>query len=367
MSTQQNTTEEMTQEVFALMAQAYLLRIRGAWQEAVDKCMAALRIFPGNCAAQSLLGDIYENQGKHDDAIRWYRMALDTNPNSPADKAKLARLIALQGQHLDDIAQVPPPSQVDAQIPAGVIAKSNALRATAILCGACLFGIVLTAIVQSHGSADARRHTQPANRTLQIDNDQTYPQQSPFTNIVSARDPFEVTLFDGLRAVDLPQDIRFADVVADPRNGRLTLTYVVRPEVSVDRDAVLRTALRAVESASSVASSVSYAYFTVRLLLSSDDLVTAPDSGTLIFIGDIGRTDIVDLSTNVASIPSAQVSSAFANQWWAPTLTPPVVAPAPLPTNQPSAMSSTPTSNSSTDVLGQSAPQSSTPAPSLNQ
>src|SRR5476651_2171431 len=92
-----STTEEMTTEVYALLAQANLLRIRGAWQEAVDKCMAAMRIIPGNCAAQSLLGDIYENQGKFDDAIQWYRMALDSNPSSIADKAKLNRLIAIRG------------------------------------------------------------------------------------------------------------------------------------------------------------------------------------------------------------------------------------------------------------------------------
>ena len=168
MSTQQNNsnqTEEMTTEVYALLAQANLLRIRGAWQEAVDKCMAAMRIIPGNCAAQSLLGDIYENQGKFDDAIQWYRMALDTNPNSPADKAKLNRLIAIRGHNLDDIGEVPSTCRVRMpSFTSGVIAKSNALRATAILCGACLFGIVLTAIIQSHGSGRLARFAQPIRR-----------------------------------------------------------------------------------------------------------------------------------------------------------------------------------------------------------
>lgn len=336
-ATTTSTTEEMTTEVYALLAQANLLRIRGAWQEAVDKCMAAMRIVPGNSAAQSLLGDIYENQGKFDDAIQWYRMALDSNPGSIADKAKLNRLIAIRGHHLDDIGEVPSTVRPDAQLPAGVIAKSNALRATAILCGACLFGIVLTAIIQSHGSADARSHGQSStSRTLPVD--PIDPGQTGMPSGISARDPFEVSIFNSLRTADgLPQDIRFADIFADPRNGRLTLTYVVRPGAVLDRDSVVRSAIRAVESASSVQATGSYAYFTIRILLSADDLVTSPDNGTLIFIGDIGRSDIVDLSTDVPAIPAAQAAAAFTNQWWAPSLTPPAVAPAPPapPTQQP--------------------------------
>ena len=67
--------------------------MRGRWDEAVDNCMAALRLAPQNASAQSLLGDIYENQGRLDDAIQWYRMALDVSPDSPADQLKLDRLL----------------------------------------------------------------------------------------------------------------------------------------------------------------------------------------------------------------------------------------------------------------------------------
>ena len=83
----------LPREAYTLLAQANLLRMRGRWDEAVDKCMAALRLAPQNASAQSLLGDIYENQGRLDDAIQWYRMALDVNPDSPADSLKLDRLL----------------------------------------------------------------------------------------------------------------------------------------------------------------------------------------------------------------------------------------------------------------------------------
>jgi Flp pilus assembly protein TadD len=79
----------LPREAYTLLAQANLLRMRGCWEEAVEKCMAALRLAPESASAQSLLGDIYENQGRRDDAIQWYRMALDISPDSPADRLKL--------------------------------------------------------------------------------------------------------------------------------------------------------------------------------------------------------------------------------------------------------------------------------------
>lgn len=80
----------------ALLARANLLRMRGQWAEAVERCTEALRADPHNPAAHSLLGDIYENQGRLDKAIHWYQLALEQNPESIADKAKLARARELQ-------------------------------------------------------------------------------------------------------------------------------------------------------------------------------------------------------------------------------------------------------------------------------
>ena len=88
----------LSREVYSLLAQANLLRMRGCWEEAVESCMAALRLTPDSHSAQSLLGDIYENQGRLDDAIQWYRMALDLNPTSTADRMKLERLLSHQSE-----------------------------------------------------------------------------------------------------------------------------------------------------------------------------------------------------------------------------------------------------------------------------
>jgi hypothetical protein len=79
-----------------LLARANLLRMRGQWAEAVERCTEALQVDSHSAAAHSLLGDIYENQGRLDKAVHWYQLALEQNPDSIADRAKLARARELQ-------------------------------------------------------------------------------------------------------------------------------------------------------------------------------------------------------------------------------------------------------------------------------
>jgi hypothetical protein len=70
--------------------------MRGQWADAVEMCTEALRGDAHSPAAHSLLGDIYENQGRLDKAIHWYQLALELDPESIADKAKLTRARELQ-------------------------------------------------------------------------------------------------------------------------------------------------------------------------------------------------------------------------------------------------------------------------------
>jgi hypothetical protein len=75
----------------ALLTQANLSRVRGNWTEAIDHCVAVLQADPANASAHALLGDIYAARGRREDAVQWYRMALEIHPN-PVDEAKLARV-----------------------------------------------------------------------------------------------------------------------------------------------------------------------------------------------------------------------------------------------------------------------------------
>lgn len=76
----------------AALSYANLLRMRGQWSEAADQCTAVIRGDPSNATAHSLLGDIYQDQDRLEEARHWYRQALELNPTGSGDKAKLARI-----------------------------------------------------------------------------------------------------------------------------------------------------------------------------------------------------------------------------------------------------------------------------------
>ena len=75
-----------------LLAQANLFRMQAKWEEAEKKCIEILRKDPNNYDAHSLLGDIYRDQGRYEDAAQWYQLALDLNPESQKEPEKLAQL-----------------------------------------------------------------------------------------------------------------------------------------------------------------------------------------------------------------------------------------------------------------------------------
>ena len=90
--TETPNTKLTGQTIHALLAQANLHRMRRKWDEAIESCVAVLRLQPANQTAHVLLGDIYRDQNRLDDAIQWYGMAVDLRPN-PTDQAKLKQVV----------------------------------------------------------------------------------------------------------------------------------------------------------------------------------------------------------------------------------------------------------------------------------
>ncbi|MGV3720173.1 MAG: tetratricopeptide repeat protein [Actinomycetota bacterium] len=74
-----------------MLIRANLLRMRGRWDQAAEQCAEVLRLDPSNATAHSLLGDIYQDQGRPDQARHWYQLALELNPASVGDRAKVSR------------------------------------------------------------------------------------------------------------------------------------------------------------------------------------------------------------------------------------------------------------------------------------
>jgi hypothetical protein len=80
--------------VHADLAQANLLRLRGERDAAEKKCLSILKRYPNEPEAHSLLGELSADREDYPRAIEWFELALDLNPNSATDKARLEELKA---------------------------------------------------------------------------------------------------------------------------------------------------------------------------------------------------------------------------------------------------------------------------------
>ena len=99
--------EGSDREVYPEIARANLLRMKGEYEQAIEICLSILRRFPSNETAHALLGDIYADQGKLDDAIQWYELLVELAPNNAVYSAKLMNLRSMRA------AQMAPPPPVE--------------------------------------------------------------------------------------------------------------------------------------------------------------------------------------------------------------------------------------------------------------
>ena len=301
----------LSREAYALLAQANLLRVRGQWPEAVEACRAALRLAPDSAAAQSLLGDIYENQGDLDDAAQWYRMALDSSPDSAADRLKLDRLLTRQ-----DAPEAVQPVSDTALRPASP-SPERALRYVVVAVALIILMVI--------GLAFAAVHRHAALNSLGLGADSEVKAQpvvvapSAAGQTAPLRDSAEQSLLDTLNTAPAfsAQGLTALDVQIDPRTGQCSLTVGLPSTSTPFRADIVRAALSAALSASSATASASS--FTVRCILPA-----AGSAGTLVFVGDIARASLppspVGGGDPVAALSNADIAPLFANMWWAPAV-----------------------------------------------
>jgi len=312
----------LPREVYALLAQANLLRMRGRWEESVDNCMAALRLAPDSPSAQSLLGDIYENQGRFDDAVQWYRMALDANPDSPADRLKLDRLLRTQEAARPDRRAAPP----DAEAPAPAPAASPLWRRLtqdpekALRWGAGLAAVLVSlVVVLAFGSA----HHRAALAALGLGPAQevhaapvVVPPASDLPASAEtgggARDSAEQAVLNTLRgsAALRASGVTADDVQFDPRAARMVITFSLPPLSGLTRAAALRAALRAAQAGAAASPSISA--FTLRALATP----AAGSGDTLVFVGDLPQTLLP--AAGAPDPDDDHVQALFTDPWWSP-------------------------------------------------
>jgi hypothetical protein len=132
----------LSEDVGPLLTRANLLRMRGHWAEAADECVQVLHRDPANPTAHSLLGDVYQDQGRPEEARYWYQLALELSPHSKADRAKLARseeTLEARRQRAEWEAVI----EGRAQPVATSLLVRESLQRVAAVAGAALCGIIL--------------------------------------------------------------------------------------------------------------------------------------------------------------------------------------------------------------------------------
>ncbi len=314
---------DLPREAYALLAQANLLRMRGCWEAAVENCMAALRLAPDSPSAQSLLGDIYENQGRYDDAIQWYRMALDAHPDSPADRLKLERLTARQqalpvqasasartrtaAADTEDVSHAPHRAK------GLILSVDKALRYGAIVTALVVVVVVASAYaaVRRHAGLGSLRPTQEMReRPLLVSSSGAAAAPDD-----TARDTADQAALEALRrSPDLAASgVTVYDVQTDPHAGRVSVTFGLAAQAVLTRAAILKDALLTVQAAGTAIPNA--AIFTARCLSASPG-----GSYSLVFAGDVPRSS-VPVDAVAAGLNEARIQSLWNGLWWSSLVT----------------------------------------------
>jgi hypothetical protein len=89
-------------EIYPQLARVNLLRLRGEYKAAEDLCLSLLRRLPNNPTAHAMLGDLFVEQNKLEDAAHWYELAADLDPSPGPIRRKMAAV--REQMHFRDVA-----------------------------------------------------------------------------------------------------------------------------------------------------------------------------------------------------------------------------------------------------------------------
>lgn len=348
-----------------LLARAHLLRLRGQWDEAVTACTEALRRLPNSPTACSLLGDIYEAQGKSDVAMHWYGMAVEFNPESKVDRAKLDRVVGTQRRALvaeEREAQAralhAPGKRADPAhrtlqwfdrlFPPG---QQESIARLILVAGVVLFLLLVsTAAFVYFGSSNTGAGAvvalteppmtidpvvvQPAPPTPPApkapSTQRTVAPPPPAPPLVSPA-PFGNPALRNQVAYALPSEVQVTGAQTNPSLGQIELTIIVpaTPESPAQtRTRILRLAAAALRAAALAAPAMERASIRVFLGPAAGNGAVSAVSGQLAFVGDTATVAVraVAPPSGDAPLPGAapgiDLSSLFTNPWWSPTLDP---------------------------------------------
>jgi len=302
-------------DIESLLAAANLHRMRGEWDEAIDVCMTILRREPDDPSAHSLLGDVYAAQGRLEEAVRWYEMTLDADPENQLYVGKLEKL---RRDLADSYTQSDNSTSRLGWFDRFVIGESFESSIRIITVASAAFGALLIAAalvimfsqnqpdisgsdVSQTGAAGARDTRKPV-----------IVESAAIPGDMSDRAAYEIRLWKQMNENPLVSSRRIIvdDARVDPRDRQLIVTFRNRQDSS-DRTEVLLSSGSVAAAGFTMNSEI--AYVTLRCVGS----VLEGDKKhlDLVFVADVTRQSASVLQPNASS---EQIDPVMKNKWWNP-------------------------------------------------
>jgi hypothetical protein len=297
-----------------LVAAANVQRTHGDYEAAVGQCTEILKQDPENPAVHCLLGDIYADQNKVEQAVRWYQMACEIDPESKGCAERLDRLRTKLAD-MNAVESADGPNSWFDRFVIGENFESSIRIITFASAGfaALLIGFGLVALFSQKQPSVSASNSYPPSQNA------PYPRgRKPLVVAptgVGPGAPIRTAYEDQLlyriassRPV-VSRGVAVSGLRLDPRTHSLTVTYT-NASNSVDRRETLLSG--AVVASAGFAASKDIASVTLRCLANAPD-TAGGTAAAIIFIADVPRQSAVVLQPNAAP---EQISRAMQNPWW---------------------------------------------------
>ncbi len=289
------------------LAAASVCKLKGEWQAAIDKCIYVLALDEDNAAAHSLLGDIYCEQGHLSEAMHWYKLALDLNPDSAVDRARLDRL--LTQPHAGSPSQTSRRSEL-----AGTARRVIAEAGLAI--GVLLLITTLWPIISRPKEAQEDKppqHPQTVQLPVTVPDDTPNPQPPAARPLRPLMSRHEDALMQAMNASPAlgRRSLLVESITTDPRDRSAVITCACPADGKESADLSLaRAALIVLREACFKDNGLDR--FTVRVRYDASETATVD----VLFVADTRREAV--LSINPEAADRQQISGVLQNPWWAP-------------------------------------------------
>lgn len=308
--------EGSDREIYPELARANLLRIQGKYEEAIEVCRRILGRFPSNETVHALLGDIYADQGKLEDAIQWYELLVELAPTNVQYNAKLHQLRAM---HAAQIAPPPPaPEPKPAAKPKALVYGLYGLLAVIVIGAAFIGGARMQAIreqaAQPAQATKAAVAAAPAAEPVRI------PPPSPTPEPATSAPPAPpIVGFAGMSAVEaelaqkLSQRLNGTPVwcAYDPATGRWMARTRIQAGV-LSKGRILQEALALARAF--------YALYPSQPTLSITVIAPSASGGdVLVFAGEIPPS-LAAIDPTTVDEAQAQAMLQQFQAWWNPVL-----------------------------------------------